>query len=180
MTKVRYTRSIIILHWVTLFLIFVALGLALYRDYALPDVGDQIHAWLMSMHMSVGLVIWILTACRMVVRSTSSTPSSLSTSPAIAILERSVHYLLYACLFVVPLIGLASAWVRGRPFSFFGIVSIPSPLATEWKSPTGKLLEHLHMDAAYIFLALASLHALAALYHHAIIRDEALSRITPG
>jgi len=180
MTNTRYSSSIIVLHWTTLALILVAWALSLYRDYVLVPANNPHHALVMSLHMSVGLVVWILTVMRLKIRSSSSVPPSASASPVIAMLERSVHYLLYASLLVVPLIGLASAWIRGRPFVFFGMFSIPSPLVTEWTSPTGKWLEHVHMDAAYIFLALAGLHALAAVYHRVVLRDEVLSRIVTG
>jgi len=134
----------------------------------------------MSLHMSVGIVAWALTILRLVIRTRSAVPSPVSSSPAMAIAERGVHFLLYASLIVVPLIGLASAWIRGRPFVFFGMFAIPSPLVIDWKSALGKSLEHIHLYAAYAFLALAGLHVLAALYHHTIGHVRVLPRIMPG
>ena len=179
-TARRYSSAIIMLHWTTLVLVLVAVALALYRDYILIPTNDPRTATIMSLHMSFGLIVWLLTIARFFVRATSTVPASVASSPLMLIAERSMHYLLYAFLFVVPLIGLASAWVRGRPFMFFGIIPISSPLTTDWKSPTGKLLEVIHMDFAYAFFILAGLHAFAAIYHHIVRREPVLRRILPS
>jgi len=180
MTSSRYSSSIIILHWITFILVLIAAALGLYREYVLLPTNDPSHAAVMSLHMSVGIVVWALTILRLVARSRSVAPPPVWSPGVMAIAERGVHFLLYFSLIAVPLIGLASAWIRGRPFVFFGMFTIPSPLVTDWKSPTGKLLEIVHLNAAYAFLALAGLHVLAALYHQVIRHEQVIKRILPG
>jgi cytochrome b561 len=160
-------------------LVLLAPAIALYWHYFMIS-GNPQKPVVMSLHMSAGLLLWLLTILRLIARFSSALPPPVPLPRVMAMTEKIVQFLLYLGLIVVPLIGLASAWFRGRPFDFLGMFPIPSPLVTEWASPTGKLLERVHIYGAYIFLALASLHVLAALYHHKIRRDQILARMLPS
>lgn len=172
-----YSRRMIALHWVIAVLVLAAVLLALYRA-SLPT-GDLLKPAVMSLHMSVGMAIWALAIFRVFVRSNATLPTRDGSSHIAALLETAVHRLMYAALLVLPLMGLGSVWLRGRPFTFFGMFSIPSPLAADWTSATGKLLEKVHTYAAFAFVAVIALHIAAALYHRFIRRDDVLARMLP-
>jgi len=92
--------------------------------------------------------------------------------------ERIVHWLLYALLFVLPVLGWINASWRGMPIVMFGL-ELPQLVATraagwDWTGDVHALL------ANYLLLTLVGLHVLAALYHYFIRRDGVLQRMLPG
>jgi cytochrome b561 len=61
--------------------------------------------------------------------------------------------------------------------SFFGL-GIPGPFGPFGKPVTEQSLE-LHNWVGWTIVILALLHALAALYHHYVLRDRVLVRMLP-
>jgi len=91
-------------------------------------------------------------------------------------LAKTVHYVLYALLIVMVLVGIFLVYVRGD--NFFGLFSVPA------FDPNNKALRHnvgeLHGTIATIILILAGLHASAGLIHHYLWHDGVLRRMLPG
>jgi cytochrome b561 len=91
-------------------------------------------------------------------------------------LSACVHGLLYALLFVIPILGIVTFIWHGRVFDFglfrlnFGVKPNRSIF-----HPT----EDVHGYPAYVLFALAGVHALAALWHHFIRGDGVLRRMWP-
>lgn len=88
-----------------------------------------------------------------------------------------VHALLYASIIVTLGLGLANAWVRGD--SLFSIVRIP-PLGTYDAAARHALSEQVtnwHALGANLILLLALAHAMTALFHHLLLRDDVLVRM---
>jgi cytochrome b561 len=85
-----------------------------------------------------------------------------------------VHFLLYALMFIIPIIGFVTFVYHGRVFDFgafelnFGIKKNRAVFA-----PT----EDIHGYLAYALFAIAGLHALAALWHRYILHDGVLGRM---
>jgi cytochrome b561 len=91
---------------------------------------------------------------------------------------RAVHWLLYALLFVLPVLGWLNASWRGFPVIMFGL-ELPKLLAT--RAPGGGWTGDVHaLLATYGLLTLVGLHVAAALYHYFIRRDGVLQRMLPG
>jgi cytochrome b561 len=88
---------------------------------------------------------------------------------------RLAHGVLYLLLIVTVLLGVANAWVRGD--TLFGLFKIPAfdPGNTELRES----VEDWHGLSANILLALAGLHAAAALLHHYVFKDDVLRRMLP-
>jgi cytochrome b561 len=92
-------------------------------------------------------------------------------------LSAAVHWLLYALMFVIPIIGIVTFIWHGRVFDFglfqvnFGIRSNRAIF-----HPT----EDIHGYLAYALFALAGIHAAAALWHHFIRHDNVLRRMWPS
>jgi len=91
-------------------------------------------------------------------------------------LSSPVHWLLYALIFIIPILGVVTFIWHGRVFDFglfrvnFGIRSNRAIF-----HPT----EDIHGYLAYALFALAGVHALAALWHHFIRHDGTLMRMWP-
>ncbi len=169
----RYDSGAIAFHW-TMVLLVVWVGvLGLLHD-SWPR-GTQ--AFWINIHALSGLVVWSLVIARFWWRRSHPPPAL---PPSIGAFSRRysglVHLLLYALLFVIPLIGIVTFIWHGRVFDFglfrvsFGVRSNRAIF-----HPT----EDIHGYLAYALFALAGIHALAALWHHFIRHDEVLKRMWP-
>ena len=89
-----------------------------------------------------------------------------------------MHWLLYALLFVLPILGWINASWRGMPVVMFGL-ELPQLVAT--RAPGWGWTGDVHgWLANYVMLTLVGLHVLAALYHYFFRRDGVLQRMLPG
>lgn len=59
-----------------------------------------------------------------------------------------------------------------------GVVPVPQALAAG--SPYNELLAETHESLAFALIALVGVHTAAALYHHFVLRDSVLRRMTTG
>jgi superoxide oxidase len=165
----------IALHWTTAALIAGMFASAWL--HALAEGGKQANL-LLAIHRSLGLSVWVVAICRLGwrLRFAYLPPFPPTMSKAKQTLAKSSEYSLYALLLIQPLTGLAQSLTRGRPFFLFG-----------WEAPvvmardvglTG-LLGSIHKISAWALLGLGGLHALAALHHRFVLRDEVLQPMLP-
>lgn len=170
----RYSFLVRSLHWAIALLILLSYGLGLIME----DFPRGAPRTLVTMlHVSLGLLGVTLTIVLALCRLTMPGPAPL---PGSAVMQRLAwlgHLALYAAMLAVPLMGLAMMWAKGRGVDVFGLLTLPSPIATD--RPLGSQLEELHELGAHALLALAGLHAVAALLHQFVLRDHGLERILP-
>lgn len=180
----RFTTTAIALHWL------VALGIAVLTVIGLV----MVHAGLAPMrlfqlyqlHKSIGVLVLLTVALRIAWRLGHSPPELPATMPAAEKAAASAsHLLLYALLFAVPLTGwaLVSSSPLNIPTVLFGVVRWPDlpvlpTLAS--KAHAEAMLKEVHAYASYVLIALAALHAAAALRHHFVLKDDVLLRMLPG
>jgi superoxide oxidase len=87
------------------------------------------------------------------------------------------EYGLYALLMIQPLTGVADALFLGRPFPLF-LWQIPTILPRE--RGVADFFAEMHQIGAYTLLSLIGVHALAALFHRLVLRDNVLQRMLPA
>lgn len=165
----------IILHWSTALLIFfqIASGLAMSELGALAMMPS-----LLVVHRSIGVTIWTVTLVRVLWRR------RFASFPAFPVDMRRIskwaaqatEYLLYALLLVQPLTGALYTLFRGRPFGLFGMTV--SPLLAR-NTDLSEQFHQLHVIGAYAFVSVVAGHALAALLHHFVRRDDVLEAMAP-
>ena len=170
-TEVCYDRRTIRMHWVTAVLMSVLWGIAQIIDL-FPKGAPKIAA--RSVHITVGLVLGILLVMRIAWRSRSGRKLPPANPGVPGYVARTVHLTLYAGLAAVIVLGLVNAWARGD--SIFSLFHIPKLLPATQLKPT---MERLHKTFANALMILAAAHALAAVVHHFILRDEVLRRMLP-
>jgi cytochrome b561 len=128
-----------------------------------------------SLHISAGTVLAMLLLYRLWWRSTGGAKLPPASEGMLQVLAKTVHIALYVGLFSTVALGVANAWVRGD--NLFDLVKIPA------FDPGNKILRHdveeWHGLAANILLALAGLHAGAALLHHFLWKNTVLRRMLP-
>jgi cytochrome b561 len=165
------------LHWLVFLLVVFLYGIT-YAEELYPR-GDPGRAMVWWLHIAFGLLLIAVVVLRVGVRAVEGTPAqSYKVSWLKGRLATLTHGILYVLLFAVPIIGMVLTWYRGDALSFFGLFTIPAPFPPE--KETARSVRELHELGANALLIVAGLHALAALYHYFIRRDDVLQRMLPG
>src|SRR4029079_6668510 len=129
-------------------------------------------------HMSFGVLLTVVIFARLIWRVMPGHQMSSLEAGWVRISSKAAHYLLYALLVAEAALGFAFRWGGGRPMEFFGL-GIP-PLIGEIARPLRRELREFHEWIGWAIVIIAILHALAALYHHYVLRDRVLKRVLPG
>ena len=173
MDSARYDRLAILFHWVMAALILYAAAAILIAD-DLPR--GALRDLIKTSHNSVGAVVVVLLALRILWRLVSAAPALPSGMTAQQQrLAKLAHLGLYALMAAVPLLGLATLFLRGRGLEF-GFFSIASPLAAN--RALSRSIKEAHELAAYALFALVAFHVAAALWHQFIKRDGLMGRMS--
>jgi cytochrome b561 len=173
MDRTRYDRLAILFHWVMAALIFYAAAAILIAD-DLPR--GAFRDFIKTTHNSVGALVVLLLVLRILWRMVSTAPALPS---GMTVRQRRLaklaHFGLYGLMAAVPLLGLATLFLRGRGLEF-GLFSIASPLAAN--RTLSRSIKEVHELAAYALLALVAFHIAAALWHQFIKRDGLMGRMS--
>ena len=167
----RYDRQTVLLHWAT-----VVLVLALWGTAQLIDLFPKGPARypMRSTHLLLGLLFGAVLVRRIVWRVRHGRHLAALGTPWVRAASRGVHLLLYLLLAAEVLLGLGNTWVRGDHFyTWFQI-----PALDPGNLPLRQVVGRLHHWTANLILALAGLHAAAALFHHVAWRDGVLRRMS--
>ncbi|MEP6883572.1 MAG: cytochrome b/b6 domain-containing protein [Gammaproteobacteria bacterium] len=168
----RYGRVAIALHW-SMFLLVIWVGaLGLLHD----TWPKQTQAFWINLHAMFGLLLWLLLVLRFTWRLKHPPPMLNDVGEFSRRLSGPVHLALYGLMFIIPLIGVVTFIWHGRVFDF-GLFRLDPGVRSNRAvfHPT----EDIHGYLAYALFALAGLHALAALWHHWVKRDDVLRRMWP-
>ena len=174
-TTTGYAGTAKALHWTIVALLIVQFIAA----WTMPDIKrDTKPDTLINLHISVGVLILFVAVLRLTWRAGHPEPPPEDGLPPWQVQSaRAVHWLLYALLFVLPVLGWLNASWRGFPVIMFGL-ELPKLLAT--RAPGGGWTGDVHaLLATYGLLTLVGLHVAAALYHYFIRRDGVLQRMLP-
>lgn len=173
----RYGSVSQVLHWLTVALVIVLLVTGKVTDIEADHPGNVAFLW----HGSLGVLVLLLVIARIVWAFVSPAPSLPSTMTRAARLSaRTMHGFLYALLVALPLSGWLEASSEGAAVNFFGVVSIPHWDLSSNPADGEEFFEEIHEVLGNALLILASLHALVALKHHFINRDDVLRRMLPA
>lgn len=171
-SPIRYGRSLIALHWLTALCLLVSVSLVFYAD----DLDDRaLHARLIDMHKTLGVIVLALTLARLLLRLGELPPPARLASRLMSWLARLSHLSLYLMLAATPVTGWMMSSAAGRPVAL-GPVVLP-PLVGRDRD-LADTLHDVHEFVAYAFLALIALHVLAALWHQFRLRDGLMARMS--
>lgn len=175
-TPQRFSALSIVLHWFMVLLISAAYATILLRENY--PKGTDIREGLKSWHFMLGLSILALVVVRIIVRTIKSTPPIMPQPPAWqALLARITHFGLYAFMLAMPVAGWVILSASGKAIPFFGM---ELPALVDPNKDLAEQVEDLHEAVASIGYFLIGLHALAALFHHYIVKDNTLRRMLPN
>jgi cytochrome b561 len=174
-SKARYGGMSQALHWVTAILVVYAftngLGGSEARVYT-PSRDFQ-----RQLHETLGMWVLGLVVIRVAWRMFETRPDPPQTARWMKAAKTVVESTLYVLLFAVPLTAIAGAWLEGHPLKLLAGLTIP-PLTMASHS-AGVTLSNLHTWLGDAIIWVGVFHALAALYHHFILKDAALLSMLP-
>jgi cytochrome b561 len=174
-TESRYGSLSIGLHWLMLLLIAAVYACIELRGN-FPK-GSDIREGLKTWHFMLGLSILLLVLLRLAVHFIGTVPRIEPDPPKLqSLFAKLIHIALYALMLGMPLLGWLTLSAEGKLVPFFGL-QLPS-LVGESKSVAG-LAKELHETGGTVGYFLIGLHAAAALFHHYVVRDNALRRMLP-
>lgn len=172
----RYSRLSMSLHWLMLLLIAATYACMELREF-FPRGSDPREA-MKTWHFMLGLSILFLMIVRISARFLTPAPPIVPAPVAWQQWSANlVHLALYALMIGMPIAGWIILSAEGRPVPFFGL-ELP-PLAAKSHS-LAETFEELHETAGQVGYFLIGAHALAALFHHYVVRDNTLRRMLPG
>ena len=175
MTKHRFDPLTQTLHWLVALLVITSYAIGVVRE-ELPK-GD-FRSWLLTVHMSLGMIVFALSVVRLMWRSITPAPRPVDgQSSGARLAAKAGHILLYGAMFAVPVAGLLGAWIKGRTVGFFNLAILPTPFPVD--KSLGSQIEHLHTFAGHAMMLLAGGHAVAAIAHQVWLKDGTLGRMLP-
>lgn|GEM_PF-244356 len=164
-------------HWFIAVLIFIAFALGWTME-GLELSKDKLnfYAW----HKWLGLFILALVLLRLCWRVLTKPPEhSSSQVPAIIHLGAKLgHFLLYAVLILLPLVGWLRSSSAGFQIVVFEVFPVPDLLAKD--EALSKQLAEIH-ELLALFLALLVVgHVAAVFFHHVFFKDPVLQKMKPN
>ncbi len=171
----RYGSIAQFFHWATAILVLAAFiygpGGSEQRVYSAAKDFDR------HLHETLGICVFALVVMRVLWRAIDTRPIPPEVPLWMGLAAKAVQWGLYLLLFALPLTAITGAWLEGHPLTFFGGVSIAPLVGTS--HALGAQIATIHTWLGDAILWLAGFHALAALYHHMIIKDDVLVTMIP-
>ncbi len=175
-TAAAYLPPAILMHWLSALLIAAgfALGLVMTDMPGLSPTKLKYFSW----HKWIGVTAFLIVLPRIAWRlghPAPPLPDGMGRWQQAA--AHWVHLALYGLLLAVPASGLLYSQAAGVPVVYLGLWQIPALVEpdAQWKAA----LKTLHWSLNYTLLGLVGAHALAALKHQFIDRDNLLARMLP-
>ena len=169
------------IHWLTVLLVFLLFALGVFMTKMVGGNWEieQIF-FVFSLHKTLGMTVLALAVIRVLWRVVQPHPNPIeSHAKAEVLAAKTVHWLLYALIFLMPVTGwlhhssttdLAPIW---GPFpQRLGFV----PQIETWE----KFLGWTHYATAWLMGGIIATHIAGALKHALIDRDGTLGRMLPG
>jgi cytochrome b561 len=170
----RFTPLQRALHWLmaacilTMFFVGVGMVSTLMPKY-LP---------LIAFHKSLGALILVLALIRLGVRLRYGAPPLPADLPEpLKLAAHASHYVLYALMIAMPILGWAMLSAANYPVVLFGGLHLPA-IAPQSGSLHTQLWD-AHYYLAFLFFAVVLLHLAAALFHALVRRDGVYQTMAP-
>jgi cytochrome b561 len=171
-----YTVTARVLHWLTALFVLSAIPAGIAMD----RMGEGPMAdFLFDLHRSLGAVLVPIVLFRIYWRLTHKPPPLPFDIPlSQRIVAEAVHYALYACVLVQPIIGWIATSAYRAPITVFWLIPLP-PI---WKEDRAfsEMLFTAHMYIGWAMCLLLTAHIGGALFHHFIRKDRVLLRMIHG
>lgn len=177
-SKVHYTRTAQILHWLMAIIFIGAWIIGFYSGNFLSyDVDGSFKGDVITLHKNIATTLIFLVMIRIFWRYTHPAPELPETmSPAMKTAAHFGHLALYFMLLALPITGCLYSWSVGYPAPVLYLFNLPT-LIGENPAVTA-IVKPLHIYISWAAALLLVGHILAALKHHFIDKDHVLTSMT--
>jgi cytochrome b561 len=156
-------------HWVMAILVLTML----YVGVGMVSTTSPRYHQLLTAHESIGILILVLVALRLINRILNPPPPLPADLPSWQrALANSSHVLLYALMFALPLVGWCMLSAAEYPIRLFDTLRLPSILPPD--PHVFARLRAAHTVLAFTLFAVFLAHLGAALFHGLIRKDGVL------
>jgi len=170
--KWRYTPLAMALHWLLAVLLVATAGLGLYMVSIEEQPGS---GWYFDLHKSIGVMISLLVATRLVWRMNHKPAALPASLPAWQRRAAQVNqWLLYALMVAMPLAGYLGSVYSKAGVAVFGVMT------PRWALPDHDRAEQffgIHEVLFWCLATLVTLHVLGALKHLWVNQDGVFQRM---
>ncbi len=173
-TAENYGSLAKLLHWSIVVLIIVQYVLAEIA-HDLPDGLEKLQ--LITRHKSFGMLVLGLALARIAWKAMNR---GLPAPVGEGLMKKAAaagHGLLYLLVLLLPVTGWAMSSAANYPVTFFGWFQFPALVGES--HDLHEFLEETHETLFNVLAVVAIGHALAALYHHFVLKDDVLKRMSP-
>lgn len=176
------------LHWSIALMFLLSYCSVYYRHWF--TVKETPENWLaLQIHLSVGVTIAALVLLRILWRLLNRLPNPEPGPVWAHKIAKLGHYLLYAVMILMPLTGYIGTGVNTEYFMMFEIEKFESTALFDFIVTNGLGMEfeefeqpidtfHKEIMGEYVLLFMIFGHITAALYHHFILKDRTLAKMT--
>ena len=173
---IEYSSAAKWMHWLVTIVILLMIWLGLQQ--AGMEKGPE-KSELRALHASIGVIALALMTVRVISRLLNGVPAYPDDMPAWQRATSTlVHWGIYIAVFVQLISGPVTVATGGNAVPFFGLFSIPLPIAED--SDAHHFWEEVHEFCWAIIAALLIVHVLGALYNHFVLKNTVLRRMTIG
>jgi cytochrome b561 len=151
------------------------LGL-LAMGYFMKDAPTEIKGTLYMIHKTVGTFLLLFWVARLGIRLSTTNPKP-NGSLIMRMAAHLTEILLYALSGIMALSGFLMSMYSGYGIQLFGV--LPIPMFVEKTPELAKFFHTYHTMIPPYFIALISLHIVAAFFHHFVLKDDTLRRMLP-
>ncbi|SHO58305.1 cytochrome b [Vibrio quintilis] len=161
-----------LMHWLSAIIVFGMFGVGIW----MVDLSYYSHWYHEApfIHKSIGILFALLTIFRVIWKASTLSPK-VEGSRFEQVAATAVHHTIYLDLFIIFISGYLISTADGRGIEVFNWFTIPG--AGELFEGQADLAGTVHEIAAWSLVIMAVLHALAALKHHFISKDETLRKM---
>jgi len=174
-TENSYGLVAIVLHWLMAITVFSLFGLGLYMVEL--TYYDAWYKGSLDLHKNIGMTLFVALMLRIVWRAVNITPenSDKSASNVEISVAHYAHLALYGLMLVLMLTGYLISTADGRAIDVFGLMQVPAfPFNFANQED---IAGSIHEILAWTLILLSLGHALAALNHHFINKNNTLLRM---
>jgi len=174
-TAERYGAVAQLLHWTIAALVLVQFALGVTAQ-DLPLGMERLIV--LSRHKALGMTVFVLVLLRLAWRVFSPAPPPPADLRALPRrLAQGTHGLLYALLLLMPVMGWVSSSASNLTATWFALFAFPDLVDPD--PDLAELAKDIHASLAWLLAAVLIVHVSAAVWHHAVRRDEVLWRMLP-
>jgi len=174
MQQDRYSLALRALHWLTLLLVIAAFASIELRE--LFEKGTDMRNGAKWIHFQFGALVFITTLARIWFKYQNPGPEMIAVAKWQANIAKLTMVGLYICLLIMPILGMIIVAYEQKDVSILGFNMLNLGLAKD--KVFAHQIEEIHETLGNLFLFLIVLHTAAAIWHHKILQDNTMMKMS--